>query len=573
MLFSLSPQFLEVFRSLWPRSAARLVHKGARLRKRDKLDEAVAVLDKAIDLDSKMAKAYAHRCACYCDLDEYAKAIEDANQAVALAPEKANAYLWRADAAHRLGQNESAIADLNKALQLDPKDTWIYYKRGTARCAAGDYRAALADVERFLKEHPEEAFGYETLASARHGLGELDSALEAIDEAVRLGPKNGRFLFVRAGLLSELDRQEEAFAEYEAALAQDCAIQEDLRRMAIVRKEWLGGSLARKRGSYREAIEHYGTAMEILKQSDDFEESTHRLARLYYDRGVAWHSLAEYQHALRDLDEVVRLKPEDENSLYFRAELLLLCGRIEEASATYETAREHAPNAKKEWSNGTTVKRSWLAGALALEKGNLTEAIEQFDAALQAIEQSEGAQTSDHGLARVYNDRGDARYRLGEFERALRDYDEAVALDADHPVYYINRAQAFMGLRRYGDAERDLVEATRRGPDNVHAYGYLAWFRATCSAAEFRNGKQAVAMARRAVELGSKHPGNRQCAILAAAYAEDGNFAEAVRLQTERLAAVPDDVPEEQRRECQERLEKYQAGIPHRWAESEDSES
>lgn len=445
-------QFLEALRSLWPQSAARLVNKGSRLRERGKLDEAVAVLNEAIRLDSRMAVAYAHRCGCYCDLHEYAKAMEDANQAVTLAPEKPNAYLWRADAAHRLGQNESAIADLNKALQLAPKDTWIYYKRGSARCAVGDFRAALADVERFLKEHPEEALGYETLAGVRYGLGELDSALVAIDEAVRLDPRYGRCRFFRAGLLWELDRSEEAFAEHEAALALNCEGNEDWRNAAIVRQKWLGGSIALKQENYREAIE-------------------------------------------------------------------------------------------------------------------------QFDAALETSEQSEGVPKSDHRLARVHNDRGDAWYSLGDYERALRHYEEAVAPQPDHPVYYINRAQALMGLRRYVDAERDLVEATRRGPDNVHAYAYLAWFRATCPEAEYRNGKQSVAMAHKAVELGSRHPGSRYCGMLAAAYAEDGNFAEAVRLQAERLAAVPDDVPEEERLECKERLEKYQAGIPHRWSESEDSDS
>jgi tetratricopeptide (TPR) repeat protein len=559
MPFSRFRQSLEALRSLWPQSAARLVRKGARLRERGKLDEALAALDEAIDLDSKMAEAYAHRCACYCDLDEYAKAIEDANQAITLAPEKANAYLWRADAAHRLGQNESAIADLNKAQQFDPKDTWIYYKRGTARCAAEDYPAALADVDRFLEEHPEEAYGYETRASARRGLGELDSALAAIDEAVRRDPKNGRFHFFRAGLLSELDRPEEAFGEYEAALAQDCELADDLRNVAIVRQKWLGGSIARKRGDYREAIDQYGTALDILEQSDDFEESAHRLARLYRDRGIAWHSLGEYQHALRDLDEVVRLKPEDENSLYFRAELLLLCDRTEEASATYESAQEIDPEPEEGWDEKTIAHRNWLAGAIALKQGDLREAIEQFDAALEA----------DPTIARVYNDRGEAWYQMGEYERALSDFDKAVTLAPENSVHYINRANALMGLRRYADGKRDLVEARRRGPDCARSYRYLAWYMATCPEPEFRNGRQAVAMAHKAIELAGGHPTRRLCATLAAACAENGDFDEAIRWQTEVLATVPD----EDRFECEAILEKYRAGIPHRMPESEDWES
>ena len=62
MVFNLFSQYLGSLRSLWPQSAVRLRNKGERLRERGKLDEAVAVLDRAIGLDPQLAEAYANRC-------------------------------------------------------------------------------------------------------------------------------------------------------------------------------------------------------------------------------------------------------------------------------------------------------------------------------------------------------------------------------------------------------------------------------------------------------------------------------------------------------------------------------
>ena len=75
-----------------------------------------------------------------------------------------------------------------------------------------------------------------------------------------------------------------------------------------------------------------------------------------------------------------------------------------------------------------------------------------------------------------------------------------------------------------------------------------------CLEAEFRNTEQAVAMAHKAVELDESS--SRYYGILATTYAAEGDFDEAVRWQTEFLATMPDDTPDEKRSELEEVLEK-----------------
>ena len=80
---------------------------------------------------------------------------------------------------------------------------------------------------------------------------------------------------------------------------------------------------------------------------------------------------------------------------------------------------------------------------------------------------------------------------------------------------------------------------------------------ASCADAKYRDGKKAVELALEAL----KHGANEQChAALAAAYAETGNFAEAIRWQ-ERALASPQyrDDPDMRRR-----LELYRDKKPYR---------
>src|SRR5262249_11540081 len=73
-------------------------------------------------------------------------------------------------------------------------------------------------------------------------------------------------------------------------------------------------------------------------------------------------------------------------------------------------------------------------------------------------------------LSWAYVNRGNAYEEKGEFDRAIRDQDEAIRLDAKSFRAYLGRAAAYHDKRDYDRAVRDYDQAVRLDPKSAHAY-------------------------------------------------------------------------------------------------------
>ncbi len=92
--------------------------------------------------------------------------------------------------------------------------------------------------------------------------------------------------------------------------------------------------------------------------------------------------------------------------------------------------------------------------------GEYRRAVEDFDQALR----------SDPGYAIAYNNRGVAFVNLGEYRRAIQDYDEVLRLDPGDAFAYNNRGVAYEGLGEYRRAIQDYDQALRSDPGYANAY-------------------------------------------------------------------------------------------------------
>jgi tetratricopeptide (TPR) repeat protein len=85
------------------------------------------------------------------------------------------------------------------------------------------------------------------------------------------------------------------------------------------------------------------------------------LAEIYANRGVFYTAKRDYQHALSDLDEAVRLDPKNANTHLLRAGIYALTGETERANTDYEKAIQLDPASRKRYEDDRDFNAHWIA--------------------------------------------------------------------------------------------------------------------------------------------------------------------------------------------------------------------
>ncbi len=160
---------------------------------------------------------------------------------------------------------------------------------------------------------------------------------------------------------------------------------------------------------------------------------------------------------------------------------------------------------------------------------------------------------------RSYFARALANRRKRDLPAALADVSAAVERNPKSDSALNLRASIHYRLGDYRAALADHLAAHELDPDDAGTLNHLAWLRATCTLDEVRDGEAALRDATRACEL-TDYAAPGYLDTLAAAYAELGNFEDAVRWQEKAIKLVVAD----QRPEYETRLELYKAGKPYR---------
>ncbi len=131
-------------------------------------------------------------------------------------------------------------------------------------------------------------------------------------------------------------------------------------------------------------------------------------------RGLAYYRKGEYERAIADLDEAIRLSPNYRNAYNSRAWVLLKAGRLEEAKRDADKAVAFAP----------TSDNLDTRGHILLALGEVQAALDDFNAALSMNADSISALL---GRGQTYEARGFPMEALADFKKAS----DLEALDFD----------------------------------------------------------------------------------------------------------------------------------------------
>jgi protein O-mannosyl-transferase len=294
------------------------------------------------------------------------------------------------------------------------------------------------------------------------------------------------------------------------------------------------GTLLLGRGQMNDAIAHFERALAIQPKAADVHGN---LGSALLTQGRVAEAEAHFRQALA-------IQPDSAQAHNNLGNVLLQQGRVAEAIRHLETAVKHQPGlGAAQYNLGTALLQ---AGRGEEAEAHLRKAVEL-----------------EPGLAGAHYNLGSVLLQRGQVEAAAVQFREALKIQPGFAGAHNGLGNALLRQGRLGEALVEYEAAAAAMPGNPYLLNNLAWLLATCPEGSVRNGARAVELAERADRLaGGKDA--MLAGTLAAAYAEAGQFTNAVATTEKALGLANAQTNTALAEVLGARLKLYQAGAPFR---------
>ena len=362
-------------------------------------------------------------------------------------------------------------------MEREDRKVSVYIEQGKEKLSAGDYAGAIADLDKALQIAPEHPDAYYARASAKFELGKSQQGQGEVEQAKRT---------------------------YRSAI-------EDYAQVITLAPEHpgayiFGGSvhlrlagLADAEGDSQQAEHHYHAVHKMGSHLTDLEPENasgwrtrgaakHHLGMLAAARGNREQAQRHYEDGIEAYTQAVAFGPANPAAYAARGEVHVSLGIL-------EMVRDHIQQAQFHYESGiadhkqavflsppeyTTIfspalnKARVRLGESEVARGNIEQAQFHYQAAIEGFDEAIGIDPGeslgniaprDVFTALVYNDRAEAKHRLGasetltgNVEQAEHHYREAIA-DCDQVLAAMHKVEAFYTRGRVKAALTDYTGA------------------------------------------------------------------------------------------------------------------
>jgi len=428
-----------------------------------------------------------------------------------MAPEATN-YNYRAGLL-LLDQNPAAaITDLDQAIQKSPKLAAAFTNRCYAFVLTKAAAKALIDCNRALQLDPNSGPTFANKARALLGTGDATGALAAAQDSVRIIPNDTYAASIRGEVFRVLGRKDEARRDYSHALA--IGNDDEAQAIALAGLKLLGVDVdaANKLADSCEGPlgDQTLSACDRAIASGVFDSK--RVARLHWLRGMAHADRDELGPAIADLDEAIRLNPDDARVFNARGHVHVLRDERDLALQDMNAAIRLSPSFAEAFAQrgafysdmrtdeGREHALADFGEAIRLDpsdtysifgRSRVYFVMGDDDLANDGFKLLQGLSVSDfvrqniakalpeltltdnpkpvdgqtHAKAVASFSRADGKLKCRDFDPAATDFKQAIALDPYYAVAYAGRAAAYQAKGYYLLAIADYSQALRRDPN------------------------------------------------------------------------------------------------------------
>jgi len=398
-----------------PASQDDLLGRGMLLLDSGRTDEAIADLTSVLKADPKNGRAYANRGLAYVWKEDFEAADKDLKTAETIDPNNVVILRARALAAEKKNDCNAAIDLYTKSLEKDHDNNFALGHRAICKNALGKDDEALADSGQALKANP----GWIDLRVMRANLllgeGKIDGVSREAELVVQQNPESG-YAFVAAGkIYARIDRRADAMKAFDRALA--------IKPEAYI---YLNRAQSRPFSDYSGRLGDLNEALKLEPDNvDTLAEKAEQLA-----------AGGDLKGALQLYDQVQKLAPDRDYLMLRRAIILYKTGSTAEAEKIFAERRSHAKTASD-------------LNSLCWEKATAGILLES---ALQDCTESLKLKP-DYGP--TIDSLAFVKLRLGKIDESISLYDQAIGKKTGS-ASYMGRAIAYSrkGDKVHADADR-----------------------------------------------------------------------------------------------------------------------
>jgi tetratricopeptide (TPR) repeat protein len=223
---------------------------------------------------------------------QYHDALADLNRAIELTPDDAWAIGSRGETYREMARYNDALVDFTRAIELRPDDAWATAGRGETYRLMRRYNNALADLNRAIELAPDDAWAFSRRGEIFREMAFYDDALVDFTRAIELRPDDAWATAGRGETLREMARYNDALVDFTRAIE----LRPDDAWATASR-----GETYRLMRRYNDALVDFARAIEL--DPDD--------AWAFSRRGATYRALERHDNALADLNRAIELDPDD----------------------------------------------------------------------------------------------------------------------------------------------------------------------------------------------------------------------------------------------------------------------